>query len=70
VPAGTLFVDLRQPLARLVPILLEPESIDGLAAWGFFSRSIVKQWTNETAPYPVLRVAAPPPVPLVVVPTA
>ena len=68
VPAGTAFVDLRQPLARLVPVLLEPESVDGLAAWGFFSRSLVKQWTNELEPYPVVRVAAPPPVPLQVVP--
>ena len=67
VPAGAAFVDMHQPLARLVPVLLEPASPDGLAAWGFLDRSIVRQWSNEPAPYPVLRVGAPPPVPLVTV---
>ena len=65
IPAGSAFVDMRQPLARLVPVLLEPASADGLAAWGFFNRALVRQWSNEPAPYPVLRVAARPPVPLV-----
>jgi hypothetical protein len=64
VPAGSLFVDMRQPLARLIPVLLEPSSTDSLAAWGFFNRAIVRQWSNEPAPYPVLRVDARPPVPL------
>jgi len=64
VPAGSLFVDMRQPLARLIPVLLEPASTDSLAAWGFFNRAIVRQWSAEPAPYPVLRVATPPPVPL------
>ncbi len=64
-PAGAAFVDMRQPLARLVPVLLEPASQDSLAAWGFFDRAIVRQWSNEPAPYPVLRVAARPPVALV-----
>ena len=66
VPAGSMFVDMRQPLARLVPVLLEPLSGDGLAAWGFFNRAIVRQWSNEPAPYPVLRVDSRPPVPLLV----
>jgi hypothetical protein len=64
VPAGSLFVDMRQPLARLIPVLLEPVSSDSLAAWGFFNRIIVRQWSNEPAPYPVLRVDTRPPVPL------
>jgi len=64
VPAGSLFVDMRQPLARLIPVLLEPVSTDSLAAWGFFNRAIVRQWSNEPAPYPVLRVDSRPPVPL------
>ena len=65
VPAGSVFVDMRQPLARLIPVLLEPASTDSLAAWGFFNRAIVRQWSNEPAPYPVLRVDSRPPVPLV-----
>jgi hypothetical protein len=63
IPAGSVFVDMRQPLARLVAVLLEPLSTDSLAAWGFFNRAIVRQWSNEPAPYPVLRVGARPPVP-------
>ena len=66
-PAGATFVDMHQPLARLVPVLLEPASPDGLAAWGFLDRSIVRQWSNEPAPYPVVRVGARPPVPLLTI---
>jgi hypothetical protein len=68
VPAGSVFVDMRQPLARLVPVLLEPRSPDSLAVWGFFNRVIVRQWSAEPAPYPVLRVDTRPPVPLLVAP--
>ncbi len=64
VPSGSLFVDMRQPLARLIPVLLEPSSGDSLAAWGFLNRAIVRQWSNEPAPYPILRVDSRPPVPL------
>lgn len=67
IPAGSLLVDLHQPLARLVPVLLEPGSTDSLAAWGFFSRALVRQWTNAPGIYPVLRLATRPPVPAVVV---
>jgi len=63
VPAGTVFVDLRQPLARLVPVLLEPSSPDGLPAWGFFNRALVRQWSREPGVFPVLRVGARPRVP-------
>ncbi|MBZ5590319.1 MAG: hypothetical protein LAO05_17345 [Acidobacteriia bacterium] len=63
-PPGSVYVDMRQPLARLVPILLEPASADSLAAWGFLNRVIVRQWSNEPVPYPVLRLGARPPVPL------
>jgi len=66
VPAGSVYVDMRQPLARLVPVLLEPASVDSLAAWGFLNRVIVRQWSNEPAPYPVLRVVVRPTVPLLV----
>jgi hypothetical protein len=63
IPAGSFYVGLDQPLARLVPVLLEPESTDSLAAWGFFNRVIVQQWSNQPGPYPVWRLAARPAVP-------
>jgi hypothetical protein len=63
-PVGSHFVDLRQPLARLIPVLLEPTSVDSLAAWGFFNRVLARQWSSEPGTYPVLRVASRPPAPL------
>ena len=62
--AGSHFVDMRQPLARLIPVLLEPTSVDSLAAWGFFNRVLARQWSSEPGTYPVLRLSARPPVPL------
>jgi hypothetical protein len=64
IPAGSYFIGLDQPLARLVPVLLEPESVDSLAAWGFFNRVIVQQWSNRPGPYPVLRLSKRPAVPM------
>ncbi|MCU0235772.1 MAG: M14 family metallopeptidase [Acidobacteria bacterium] len=64
IPAGSYFIGLDQPLARLVPVLLEPESVDSLAAWGFFNRVIVQQWSNRPGPYPVRRLAQRPLVPM------
>ena len=63
-PAGSHFVDLRQPLARLIPTLLEPTSVDSLAAWGFFNRVLARQWSAEPGTYPVLRVGSRPAAPL------
>ncbi|WP_428310358.1 M14 family metallopeptidase [Hydrocarboniphaga sp.] len=37
VPAGSLFVPIHQPNARLVMGLLEPGAPDSFAAWGFFN---------------------------------
>jgi hypothetical protein len=62
-PAGSFFVPMAQPLARLIPVLLEPESIDSLSAWGLFDRVLVQQWSNRPGTYPVWRLAFPPPVP-------
>jgi len=62
IPSGAYYVSLEQPLARLVPVLLEPESTDSLAAWGFFNRLIIQQWSNKPGPYPVWRLAQKPPV--------
>jgi hypothetical protein len=36
IPAGSLFVSIAQPRARLAMHLLEPTAADSLAAWGFF----------------------------------
>ena len=64
IPAGYYYVSMEQPLARLIPVLLEPESTDSLAAWGFFNRIIIQQWSNQPGPYPVWRLAQKPPVAL------
>lgn len=53
---GSYLVPMRQPLARLVPVLLEPEAPDSLARWGFFTRWLVPQWGRDLDPYPVLRL--------------
>jgi hypothetical protein len=37
VPAGSLFVPIAQPNARLAVALLDPQGVDSLAAWGFFN---------------------------------
>jgi len=37
VPAGSLFVPIAQPKARLVMALLEPQAPDSYLAWGFFN---------------------------------
>ncbi len=51
-PAGTIQVDVDQPLGRLAFYLLEPRSDDGLANWGLLERWI----TDDT--YPIVRVPA------------
>jgi hypothetical protein len=37
IPAGSLFVPVNQPRARLLMALLEPKAPDSFAAWGFFN---------------------------------
>jgi hypothetical protein len=56
IPAQSYLISMKQPLARLIPVLLEPESQDSLISWGFFNREIVSQWRNQPRPYPVLRL--------------
>lgn len=56
IPAQSYLVSLKQPLARLIPVLLEPDSQDSLISWGFFNREIVSQWRNQPRPYPVFRL--------------
>jgi hypothetical protein len=50
-PAGTLVVDLNQPLGRLAFFLLEARSDDGLVNWNFFDPEIEKERY-----YPIVRV--------------
>jgi hypothetical protein len=59
IPANSYFVSMKQPLARLIPVMLEPESEDSLVAWGFFNREIVAQWTGRPNLYPVYRLNNP-----------
>jgi len=56
IPANSYFISMKQPLARLIPVLLEPESVDSLAAWGFFNRELVEQWFPRPNVYPVFRI--------------
>ncbi|HHI69301.1 MAG TPA: hypothetical protein ENJ97_08275, partial [Planctomycetes bacterium] len=51
VPAGSYFISSETPLCFLACWLLEPESPDGLTAWGFFDA-----WLKEGTPHPVLAV--------------
>ena len=56
IPEGAYYVSMKQPLARLIAVLLEPNHIDSLLSWGFFNRVLVQQWTNLILPYPVYRL--------------
>jgi hypothetical protein len=56
IETGSYFVPLHQPLARLIPALLEPEAADSLVRWGFFTSWIVPQWSRDLNPYPVIRL--------------
>ena len=50
IPAGTLRVDMTQPLARLAFYLLEPRSDDGLVDWNVLDGAIA-----NAAVYPIVR---------------
>jgi nitrogen regulatory protein PII len=51
-PAGTVAVDVAQPLGRLAFYLLEPRSDDGLLNWGFMDDAL-------SDGYPITRRPAP-----------
>jgi hypothetical protein len=53
-PAGSFRVSTAHPLGILAFMLLEPESLDGVAAWGFLEGSI-----GEKTVYPILKLASP-----------
>jgi len=48
IPSGSYFVRTAQPLGILIFHLLEPESLDGVAAWNFLDRSL-----STDKPYPI-----------------
>jgi hypothetical protein len=50
-PAGTIRVDVAQPLGRLVCALLDPESTDGLVTWNFFD-----PWIRMGQPLPIAKL--------------
>lgn len=50
IPAGTLEVQMTQPLARLAFYLLEPRSDDGLTTWNFLDDAL-----REAKVYPIVR---------------
>lgn len=52
IPAGTWRVEMDQPLARLIFLLLEPRSDDGLANWG----TLDPQLDEGARSYPIVRV--------------
>jgi hypothetical protein len=54
-PASSLFVPIRQPLARLAMALLEPQAFDGLASWGFFNACFETKTAME--PYVAEQIA-------------
>jgi hypothetical protein len=53
-PAGTFVVPTNQPLGTLIAHLLEPESLDGAAAWGFLDGKLA-----VNSPYPILKARRP-----------
>lgn len=57
IPENSWLVSLRQPLARIAAVLLEPESDDSMLMYGYFNKIITKQWgKNRVNIYPVYRV--------------
>jgi Zinc carboxypeptidase len=55
VPAGSLFVPIAQPNARVLLALLEPQAPDSFAAWGFFNTAFEAKEYME--PYVAEQVA-------------
>jgi hypothetical protein len=56
IPSGSLFVPIAQPNSRLLVALLEPQAVDSLAAWGFFTSAFEPKEYME--PYVEEQVAA------------
>ncbi len=56
IEAGSVFVPVAQPLARLVVALLEPQGPDSFAAWGFFNACFEQK--EQMEPYVAEQIAA------------
>jgi hypothetical protein len=54
-PAGSLFIPIAQPKARLVVFLFEPECVESFLSWGFFNAAFEKKEYLE--PYVAEEVA-------------
>lgn len=53
--AGSLYIPLAQPLARLIVALLEPQAPDSFAAWGFFNACFEQK--EQLEPYVAEQIA-------------
>ena len=56
IEAGSLYVPIAQPLARLITALFEPRAPDSFAAWGFFNACFEQK--EQMEPYVAEQVAA------------
>jgi dipeptidyl-peptidase-4 len=57
IPAGSYFVDMRQPLAWLILYMLEPQSDDGLLYWNYFDDYLIPRGVEtKPAEYPVYKL--------------
>lgn len=55
VPAGSLFIPIAQPLARVVVALMEPQAPDSFLSWGFFNAAFEQKEYAE--PYVAEQIA-------------
>ncbi|MEP6548550.1 MAG: M14 family metallopeptidase [Gammaproteobacteria bacterium] len=55
IPEGSLYIPVKQPLARLIVALLEPQAPDSFASWGFFNACFEQK--EQMEPY-VAEIAA------------
>ncbi len=56
VPAGSLFIPIVQPLARVVVALMEPQAPDSFLSWGFFNAAFEQKEYAE--PYVAEQIAS------------
>jgi dipeptidyl-peptidase-4 len=60
IPAGSYFVDMRQPLAWLILYMLEPQSDDGLLYWNYFDDYLIPKGVETKATeFPVYKLMQP-----------
>lgn len=59
-PAGSYFVDMRQPLAWLIFYMLEPQSDDGLLYWNYFDDYLLPRGVEtKQVEFPVYKLMQP-----------